>query len=182
MKGIIFNIAESFLIDTFGEKTMNEIIDNCNLITKDPFVAPGTYPDNDLVEILVQTTKKVDITMDNLLKDLGRYSFFKLAERHPGFLEPYSSPKAFLLTVEDVIHVEVKKLYSNSHLPTFQYDEPSDNELIITYFSKRKLYSFMEGLIDGVSAYFNNPIHQTHKIYQKNGDEFCDFYLKFENE
>ncbi len=182
MKGIIFNIAESYLIETYGEEMFDEIIDECNLETIDPFVAPGTYPDSDLLEILVQTTKKVNITIDNLLKDLGRYAFFKLADRYPYFLEPYSSPKDFLLTVDDVIHVEVKKLYANSYLPTFQYQEPSENELIITYFSKRKLYPLMEGLINGVSDYFNKPIHQTHKIYQKNGNEFCDFHLNFENE
>ena len=59
-----------------------------------------------------------------------------------------------LKTVDGVIHVEVRKLYDDTYLPVFQYQEPAEDQLIITYYSKRKLYPFMEGLIEGVSLHF----------------------------
>ena len=179
MKGIIFNIAEGFIIDKYGENIFEEIIANCKLQTTEPFVAPGTYPDSDLMEIVVKSADKLDLTVDEFLKKLGNYTFAKLAERYPNFVKQYNHPKDFLKTVETVIHVEVRKLYKDTQLPSFQYAEPSEKELIITYFSERKLYALMEGLIDGVADYFGVPIDQTHHIYKKDGTEYCDFHLKF---
>ncbi len=179
MKGVIFNIAENFITDNFGEDILDEIIASCNLITKEPFVGPGTYPDEDLIEIVTKSSEKLHIPVPELLKKFGEYSFSKLAGRHPNFLIGFTHPKAFLKTVDGIIHVEVRKLYQGVQLPVFQYEDPSENELIITYFSERKLYSFMEGLINGVGTYFKYTITQTNRIYQKDGNEFCDFHLQF---
>lgn len=179
MKGIIFNIVESFVTENYGEEVYEDIVAGCELITKEPFVGPGTYPDEDLIAILVEASKQLNVPIPDILKSLGRYAFAKLAGRHPNFLEGYTHPKPFLMTVDGIIHVEVKKLYQGVYLPTFQYQEPAEDQLIITYFSERKLYPFMEGLIDGVGDYFNKPITQSHRIYEKDGNEYCDFHLQF---
>ncbi len=179
MKGIIFNITESFITDHYGENIFNAIIDDCELETKEPFVGPGTYPDNDLMEIVVKSSKKLSMSTSDFLRELGTYSFHKLAGRFPHFVKPYNCPKEFLKTVDGIIHVEVQKLYKETQLPTFQYKEPMEDELIITYYSKRKLYPLMEGLVNGVANYFNSPIKQNLTIYTKDNVEFCDFHLKF---
>jgi hypothetical protein len=179
MKGIIFNITEKFIIDKFGEEKFDEIMGACILETSAPFVGPGTYPDSDLMQIIIKASERLNIEPFELVKQLGQYSFFKLAERFPDYVTPYSHPKDFLKTVDGMIHVEVKKLYTDTQLPTFDYSEPSANELIITYYSKRKLYAFMEGLINGVAEYFKHPIKQSHTIYQKDGVELADFKLIF---
>ena len=179
MKGIIFNITERFIISNHGEEVYEDIISSCKLETKEPFVGPGTYSDNDMLEILKVATQKLNVKIDYLLKELGKYAFGQLAKRYPNFVSPYDDAKTFLLTVDGIIHVEVRKLYQETQLPVFQYSEPSENELIITYYSKRKLYSFMEGLINGVAKYFNVNIIQDNNIYVKNGSEFCDYHLKF---
>ncbi len=175
----MFIIAESFISETFSDEVYEEIIANCKLSTDGPFVAPGTYPDSDLIEIVVKSSEKLNMPVDEFLKKFGHYSFGKLAERHPNFLENYNHPKDFLLTIENVIHVEVRKLYHGTELPTFQYKEPNPRELIITYFSPRKLYALMEGLIDGVADHFGIATKQSHTIYEKDGNEFCDFHLVF---
>lgn len=179
MKGIIFNIMEEFLTDQYGEEKLDEIISSCSLSTTEPFVAPGTYPDSDLFEIVGKASEKISVDVPELLRRFGRYAFGKLASRYPGFVKPYAHPKEFLKTVDGVIHVEVLKLYSDSLLPSFQYAEPSPSELVITYHSPRKLYPFMEGLIAGVGDHFGSHIEQHHKIFVDNGIEYCNFYLRF---
>lgn len=179
MKGIIFNITESFIIDKFGEDAYDAIMNASKLETDQPFVGPGTYPDKDLMEIVVNAAKYTEMSPGEFLKQLGKYSFFKLAERHPGYVAPHNHPKDFLKTVDGVVHVEVRKLYTETQLPTFTYSEPSPNQLVITYFSKRKMYDFMEGLIEGVAEYFKHPIKQERTIYEKDGVEVADFKLTF---
>jgi len=179
MKGIIFNLLESYISETFGEEKYEQIIGQCQLKTTDPFVAPGTYPDEDLIEIVVNTSKVLNISVPDALKGFGRFAFPNLAEKFPFFVEPYHHPKPFLMSIENIIHVEVRKLFKDAYTPQFIYNDTAPNTLTITYNSKRKLYDFMAGLIDGVGAYFKMPIQQTHRIYQKNGEEVCDFELTF---
>ncbi len=179
MKGILFNILEDFLEENVGEERLEDIVASCDLLTKDPFVAPGTYPDEDFLKIVQQSTKEFGCSQSEFLQQLGQFSFFKLADRYPGFVSPYQHPKDFLKTIENVVHVEVRKLYTDTYLPTFVYKEPSEQELIITYYSKRKLYHLMEGLIEGVAKYFKVKIDQKHRIYIEEGLEYCDFHLNF---
>lgn len=179
MKGIIFNLLEQFITENFGEEKYEQIIKQCNLKTTEPFVAPGTYPDEDMIEIVVNTSKELNITVPDALKGYGKFAFFKLAEKFPFFVKPYKHPKPFLMSVENIIHVEVRKFYKDAYTPQFIYNDTSPDTLTITYHSKRKLYHLMEGLLDGVGEFYKVPIQQTHKIYQKNGTELCDFELTF---
>lgn len=179
MKGIIFNIAESFILSISDEDTLEEIMEHCDLETSDPFVAPGTYPDTDFIEIVKNASRRFKLSIDEFLRQFGQFTFGKLADRYSNFVEPYNHPKAFLKTVDAVIHVEVRKLYDGTQLPSFQYQEPSENELIITYYSKRKLYALMGGLIEGVADYFGTSIKQRTRIYSKEDEEYCDFHLTF---
>ena len=180
MKGIILNIAEKFITVNYGEETFEEIIETCELETKDPFVGPGTYPDSDLIVIITKSCVKLSISVEEFLIRLGTFAFPYLAKKMPHFVEKYDHPKDFLKTIEATVHVEVKKIIKDSKPPSFQYFEPNKNELIITYYSERKLYPFMEGLIIGVAKYFNSPIQQSHKIYIENKLEYADFHLKFD--
>ncbi|MBB4079519.1 hypothetical protein GGR28_002144 [Lewinella aquimaris] len=179
MKGIIFNILEAYLLENAGEEKLDHIIASAELSTRDPFVAPGTYPDEDFLKIVGQATEEFGWSHAEFFRHLGKFAFFKLAERYPGFVSPHRDPKEFLKTIDQVVHVEVRKLYTDTYLPTFTYREPSPRELVITYYSKRKMYDLMEGLIEGVATYFAVGIEQTHRIYTEDEIEYCDFYLNF---
>ena len=179
MKGIIFNLTEKFITKKYGGDVLNEIISNCELENKDPYVGPGTYSDSDLIEIISKSCDRLSVSIDTFLINLGTFAFPELAKKMPQFVEPYDHPKSFLKTIHDTVHVEVKKVMKDARPPNFQYAEPAENELIITYYSERKLYAFMEGLIKGVAVYFETKIDQSKKIYSSNGTEYCDFHLKF---
>ena len=179
MKGIIFNITENFITETYGEDTLDEITAKCQLITKEPFVAPGTYPDEDLLEIVGKSCDHLNENLPTFLRKLGKYAFFQLAGAYPAFVKGFSHPKDFLKTVDSIIHVEIRKLYRDSYLPEFVYQEPDPSTLIISYYSKRKLYDLMEGLIEGVGEYFNHHIAQSRELKTVEDREICDYYLTF---
>ena len=88
--------------------------------------------------------------------------------------------KSFLNSIESVIHVEVHKMYENAYTPTFDYQDTGENELVIRYKSKRKLYALMEGLIIGVGEHFNCTINQRiETVNLDSGEEVADFHLAF---
>ncbi len=179
MKGVIFNIVKSFVEDNFGEKAYEELIEQSNLKSNGIFIGPATYDDSDFFELATQATNKFSVSMNDLQKMLGKYSFPKLATMCPHFVEIYDHPKAFLKTIEDVVHVEVKKLYLNANTPTFRYEDNSDDSLMMEYMSERQLCFFLDGLIDGVSDYFKQPISKEHSTCTHRGDLSCRFMLSF---
>lgn len=154
-------------------------MENTELETKEPFISAGTYPDSDFYKLVGTACKMLNITGDEAQRIFGRFSFHQLAEAHPEFVVSYNDAKSFLLTVDSVIHKEIKKLHPEAYLPKFHYNDPQPDELEITYVSKRKLYGFMSGLIDGVAQHFKQEIAQCHKEIMHEDTEACVFYLKF---
>jgi len=179
MKGIIFNLLEGFVVENYGDQTYDKLIGSCSLKTKGEFVGPGSYPDEDLLEIVTQAAKMKDVAPGALIEAFGKFCFPKLAERFPQFVKPYSNPKDFLKTIHSVIHVEVKKLYKDAETPEFSYMEPSPTELIMVYKSKRKFCALVDGLLNGVSEYFKWPIsfHQSQCMLK--GSPSCDYQISF---
>lgn len=119
MKGIVFNLLEEFITSMLGEEKYEEIVAGCDLKTKEPFVGPGTYPDEDLFAIVGKTVAVSGIALPDALRGFGRFCFPRLAEKFPVFVTAHNHPKPFLKSVETVIHVEVKKLYPDAVLASF---------------------------------------------------------------
>jgi len=179
MKGIIFNLLERFIVENLGEDKYEEILSACALKTKEPFVGPGSYPDEDLMAIVAKTVETMGVTPPEALRAFGRFCLPILAEKFPGFMTPYDHPKEFLMTVDSVIHVEVEKLYPDAQTPSLAYDDPAPDRLVIHYESSRKLCQLMEGLIDGVADYYGSPIEYAQKRCMLDGAPACEFELTF---
>lgn len=179
MKGIVFNLLEEFVIENWGEETYEAVLDSAQLETQEPFVGPGTYPDADLVELLVKTCEKVGAEAPDALRAFGKFCFPKLAEVGAVFLEGHDHPKSFLLSVHDVIHVEVRKLYEHANPPEFAYEDPGDGQLVMAYRSKRNLCAFMEGLLQGTGDFFETPIEFKKTTCRHDGADWCRYELAF---
>ena len=181
MKGEIFNLFESFISETWDEDTYDKLYEEIEpeLVTKDPFVGPGTYPDSDLMALVGGAVQKFEISMRDAVRAFGKFAFPKLAEKNPQYTSPHTHPKPFLLTLEAVIHTEVKKLYKDARPPLFDFVDSAPDQLTMIYKSERKLYDLVEGFLDGVSEYFDVPIEYSRRIGEEDGQEICYFDLTF---
>lgn len=180
MKGVIFNVLEKFVVENFGEEVYEDIIETSDLETTDPYVGPGTYPDEDMNKIVAKAVEKLKMPADDILVAFGRFAFPHLAAMFPSFVDQHNNEKDFLKSIEDVIHVEVKKMYGDAYTPTFEYFNDVEGQLMIRYHSKRKLYKLMEGIILGVADHFKTEIKQEIKVHSIDGKEVGDFNLHFE--
>lgn len=179
MKGVIFNYLEDFLTQNIGEDATDDLISSCQLQTKEPFVGPGTYPDSDLFAIVGAASKKLGAPVPDLVKAFGKFCFPKLGAAFPKFLEGFDHPKPFLMTVDNVIHVEVRKLFKDSILPKFIFVDTKPDQLDLTYQSERKLCGFMEGLLDGTGEHFGVPIQYEKHTCMSQGAAGCQYTLNF---
>lgn len=178
MKGVIFNVLEEMVIDQCGMEAWNEILNQLSL--DGVYTAGESYPDNELFNLVQCISEKTGMPAETLVEAFGEFLFDRLKERYPIFVESEKNLKAFLLSVEDVIHLEVKKLFNNPNLPTFTYTELSDKELLMRYSSPRKLCLLAEGLIRGAAKHYNSAISISHPVCMHKGSPHCDLIIRFE--
>ncbi len=179
MKGIVFNLLEDFITELVGEDRLDDIQHACRFRTQEPFVGPKTYPDEDFMEMVVKTCEQLHIPMQVAQQKFGEYCFPKLVGAHPVFATQGMKAKDFILSIDQVIHVEVKKLYPGALTPKFVYRNDAPGLLTVDYISPRALCHFMEGLLVGCANHFkeNLAFHQSACTHQ--GARHCTFELKF---
>ena len=178
MKGIVFNIFNDLVTDNFGLEIWDQLIERTNPGSQAIYTSAQVYPDEELVAYVTELSSITGASATELVKTFGKYMMHKFKSIHPEFIEGQDA-KSFLASVHDVIHVEVKKLHPDSLLPTFEYEDPSDEALTMIYSSERKLCALAEGLIEGVSEVFDQPIHVDHPQCMHDGAESCRLELRF---
>lgn len=70
-------------------------------------------------------------------------------------LAQYSDPIEMLSSIENHIHVEVRKIYHDAELPTFEVLEKTDTKLVMIYKSSRAMHHFGLGLMNKTFEHFN---------------------------
>ncbi len=180
MKGIVFNILEALIVEKFGDETMEEIYANVQFSGDVlPFISPETYPDSDLYAMVTFLSKKTSIPVDDLIFEFGKFMFPVFFIKFPVFFEKIESPIEFLKTINDIIHVEVKKIFDEANPPMVKVKQIEENQILLYYNSERKLCKLLEGLLEGMASHFKTKISYTHEICMKNGADQCVYEIKF---
>ncbi len=180
MKGILFNLLEQFAQTSLGKAGYEKVLSGCELKTREPFAASGTYPFEDFLAILAGLVRALGESRAEVLRGFGKFSFPELAGLFPAYVLRYPHPKEFLLAVDSIIHAEVVKRFEGATPPRFAYNDPSSGRLIMEYRSQRGLCHFMEGLIEGVGEVFRSSIKQKQTRCSLRGDPACVFDLRFQ--
>ena len=179
MKGVVFDILNEMVEEKFGFQAWESILDQAGL--DGIYVTTETYSDEELLKLVAAAEAVSGIPAAELVKEFGRYMLPSFVKSHPVFFEGQPSLRQFLLTVDRVIHVEVRKLYPDAGLPTFDYGDETDDptKLVMIYKSPRKLCALSEGLIDGAAIYFGEKYSLEHEVCMHKGADHCELKMEF---
>jgi hypothetical protein len=181
MKGEVFNLLEEFIVHNSSEDTALNFLEDAapNLITQEPFIGPGTYPDSDFQYLLTGAVFLLKLPLESTIRQFGKFCFPRLIRKVPEFINVHSNPKSFLATLHSVVHVEVKKLYADARPPDFEYFDNGPNRAIMHYRSQRKFHAFAEGLFEGLAEHFNMQVRYTRTAVVEGADSYIRFELEF---
>lgn len=158
MKGMVFTEYIDFVTDTFGVEVCESMIDACTLTDDGAYTAVGTYDHKELVAMVVHLSEATKTPPSDLVKAYGSHLFGVLASKYASMIEGMTNSFDLLKQIEDVIHVNVRKLYPDAELPSFQVEQPSADHLVLHYKSERGLADVAEGLMQGCFAHFGEAI------------------------
>jgi hypothetical protein len=102
---------------------------------------------------VVALSAETGVPVADLVRAFGKHLFGRFALAYPRFFQGISSSFQFLSGIESVIHAEVRKLYPDAELPTFEVEQ-GHNTLSLTYFSEHPFADLAQGLIEGCIAHF----------------------------
>lgn len=154
MKGIVFTQFLDLVEDKFGYDMVDSILEKSDLPSGGIYTAVGTYHHSEMVQLLTHLSAATGISVSDLLKLYGRHLFGILAKGYGHFLTNIHSSFDLLENLEKYIHVEVKKLYPDAELPTFETTRIDEHTLEMIYHSERKLGDFGVGLMEACFEHF----------------------------
>jgi hypothetical protein len=137
MKGIVFDLLEQVVSNEFGEETWDGLLERSGV--EGAYTSLGSYPDEELYRLIGAASATLKLPADDVVQWFARRALPLMACKFPEFFQPHRGTRSFLLTLNDVIHPEVRKVFPGADVPTFDFDSSDPQKLIMFYNSKRQL-------------------------------------------
>lgn len=181
MKGIIFNLLEDVVTTHLGEEAWDEVLDSAGV--GGSYTSLGNYDDAEFVALLGAISARTGQPVGDTLRWFGHKSMPFLAKRYTELFSAHHGLRSFLLSLNDVIHAEVRKLYPGAEVPVFEFETPSDeaghDSLHIHYRSKRRLCLLAEGFIAGAADCFAEKVTVSQRQCMHDGADHCILVCQF---
>lgn len=177
MKGIVFTELVEMIEDRFGLETAERILSSACPHSGGAYTAVGTYDHREMVAIISELSRSCDVPEEALYIAFGHHVMAVFEADYAGFFEQPRNTFEFLATLEDVIHVEVQKLYPDAELPSFQYEMLSGDEMAIEYRSARPFAYLARGLIEATIAHYDESITIEHQDLSDGRNDHARFRL-----
>lgn len=171
MKGIVFTEFLEMVEGEYGYEMVDNIITNSELPSGGVYTAVGTYAFSEMGMLLHNLSKDTKLSMSQLLNTFGKYLFHTFVKNYPGFFEAAPTAFKFLESIENYIHVEVRKLYPDAELPTFDTTLIDPTKLEMIYKSERRMADFAEGLIEKTLEHYGEKATIEKENITENGSE-----------
>jgi hypothetical protein len=171
MKGIVFTEFLELVEDKFGIEMVDKIITASNLESEGIYTSIGTYKFSEMLQLLQHLSARTLISIDDLLLVYAEHFFGVIEKSYPGLLATYKDPIEMLSSIENHIHIEVRKIYPDAELPVFIVEEKKENSLTMVYKSSRAMHHFGLGLMNKTFEHFNSTAKIVLEKIKEDGTE-----------
>lgn len=177
MKGVIFNLAEQVVTDAYGADTWDQLLEDADV--EGAFTSLGNYPDEQLYALVGAAASRLGAEPSTVVRMIGEGAMPMLASRYPDFFTPHSMTRPFLVTLNDIIHPEVRKLYPGADVPEFGFEEQGQDVLLLEYRSHRQLCTLAEGFIAGAATHYGQTVRIEQPTCMLRGADHCVLHCTF---
>jgi hypothetical protein len=177
MKGVVFNLLEQLVVAEHGDETWESLLDETGL--DGAYTSLGSYPDEDRFRLVGAASSALAVPPDDVVRWFGRNAMPLFAERYPELFAPHDGARPFVLTLNDIIHPEVRKLYPGAIVPEFGFETPAADGVTMTYYSPRKMCAFAEGLLQGAADHYAETVSIEQPQCMNRGDAQCRLEIRF---
>jgi len=174
MKGVIFNLLEEVVSEHHGDAAWDVLLEATG--NDGIYTSLGSYPDAELIALVEAASNLTGTPVRPLLHWFGLHALPRLAARYPAFFEAAPDARSFILSLNTIIHPEVRKLYSGASCPHFHFAETRDT-LTLGYRSPRKLCDLAQGFAEAVAAHYGETVSLSQPSCMHDGAPSCQLVV-----
>ena len=178
MKGVVFVELLSMAESLVGEEAVDNVLDTTPLPSGGAYTSVGNYPCSELMALVGAFSAHTGHSVAVLQKTFGKWIFNKFSESYQVFFEGKSDALTMLESIEREVHVEVRKIYPEAELPTFDTVRISATAIEMTYSSERPLVDFCEGMIEACLDHFDQTAHIQKTDFEQKGQFGARFTIQ----
>ena len=161
MKGLVFTTFYSHCEEEWGAEMLDDIIEDADLPNKGAYTSVGTYPFQDIVALFTALVRRTGQPLPQLLEGFGRFCFGKWVHYVP---EHFANKDLFdiMSGIDEFHQTEVRKLYPDAELPSFQVESRDEKRLVLRYVSCKPLADLAAGVIQGAAGHLGERVDIKH--------------------
>lgn len=158
MKGLVFRTFLDMVEQKFSLDIVDQMIERSTLSTQGAYTNVGDYDHHELLTMVTHLSEMTDIPVPQLVHAFGGFLLQYFEKAHSKYFTVHLDTFEFLSTLENQIHVDVRKIHQNAEVPSFDYDLQSPDVLVLTYRSNRPFADLAHGLIEATIAHYADNI------------------------
>ncbi|ABW19664.1 heme NO-binding domain-containing protein [Alkaliphilus oremlandii] len=156
MKGTIVSTWLNSLRNIFDSNTVSTALKRASWDEHRIITPLEDIPDEEIFKVFEEISKLTNVPTNEIWRKVGRQNIISFNKWFPSYFER-SSLKGFLMMMDDV-HSQLTKLIKGATPPRLIPRDISPTEFELTYISKRGLFDYFLGLLEGSSKFFNEKM------------------------
>lgn len=156
MKGIVVNTWISSARTLFGSQMTDDAVRSVGWNPDKIFTPLEDVEDSYPQRIISFIAGKQGKTADDIWKEIGRSNIKTFSEYFPSYFER-SDLKSFL-SLMDAVHTQLTKRIAGARPPRLIFKEVEENVAEMKYISRRGMFGYLYGLLQGATEYFQETI------------------------
>jgi len=179
VKGLVFVELLKMAELVFGEDKVDAILDSVVLPSGGSYTAVGYYDCSELIVLIDAFSRLSGVARPDLERHFGHWMMNAFKRGYPEFFEKYDTAFDMLEAIENDIHIEVRKLYSDAELPSFKTIRNGHADLELEYTSKNPLAHFCHGLVEGCLENYGQTAQINMTNYSSDGSGHAQFRISY---
>jgi predicted hydrocarbon binding protein len=171
--GAVHAEFQRYAVDRIGLAAWRQVVKSAGLAETPGSATAATYPDEDLLALLLAFGQFTDDPVDRILTDFGRAILPVLFDTYSAFVDSRWDAADLLENLERVIHRTVRLQDPAATPPHLKVERPGHDVVVIHYTSARRMCAFGKGLIDGLASLYGQPAAIDELFCMHRGDEAC---------
>ncbi len=180
MKGTVVSTWLSTLSKTYGEETVSKAKKKAGF-KEDLIITPmTTIEDQKTKDLMKYIGQEIGKKPGKIWHEMGVENIETFSKWFPSYFSNRTL-KNFLMLM-DTVHQQLTEMLPGANPPGLRAKELNDHQIEMTYKSKRGMYDYFLGLLEGSSSFFKTPIEveEIERGSSDDGQEFLTIHISFE--
>lgn len=156
MKGTVVSAWMKTMKSLYSAEEVERLAVNAGFKENKIFLPSEEIPDEKINRLVSDVARNNSVSVEKLWKNIGKDNVKTFHSLYPAFFE-HENLYSFLKSMYDV-HVIVTQRIKGAKPPILGIEAVSERTAVMTYSSKRGMFDYFLGLLDGASEHFGETV------------------------